>query len=127
MESPENTITNKHAIEQIKGKQLLCGPNFSLSQVKLKILKTYIKIYLKTRCIWRFKPPAEIYILFNKKLDRSLRLCIDYQGFNNLTIKNWYFLPLISKSLDRLDYAKQFTRLNIISAYHQMRIPEDDK
>ena len=48
-------------------------------------------------------------MLFDKKPDGSLRLCVNYQGLNNLTIKNQYLLPLINKSLDQLGRAKRFT------------------
>ncbi len=76
----------------------------------------------KTRFIQPSKSLAGALILFDKKLDNSLCLCIDYQGLNNLTIKNQYPLPLISKSLDRLGWAKQFTQLDLTSVYHRMRI-----
>ena len=71
--------------------------------------------------------PASAPILFDKKPDRSLRLCVDYQGLNNLTIKNWYPLPLIGKSLERLGCAKRIIELDLISAYHQMKIREGDE
>ena len=44
-----------------------------------------------------------------------------------MTIKNWYPLSLIDESLDRLGRAKQFTQLDITSAYHRIRIPECDE
>ncbi len=55
------------------------------------------------------KSPAGAPILFDKRPDGSLRLCIDYRGLNHLTIKNRYHLPFISESLDRLGRAKRFT------------------
>jgi hypothetical protein len=45
-------------------------------------------------------------ILFAKKKDRTLRLCVDYRGLNEITIKNRYLLPLILESLERLAKAK---------------------
>lgn len=73
---------------------------YSLGPVELEILKTYIETYLKTRFIRPSKSPAETPILFEKKPDVSLYLCIDYQGLNKLIIKNQYLLPLIGKSID---------------------------
>ncbi len=84
---------NKYAIELIKGKQPPYGPIYALSPVELETLKTYIETHLKTGFIQPFKSLAGAPILFDKKPDSSLRLCIDYQGFNNLTIKNQYPLP----------------------------------
>ena len=122
IELPKDTGINKHVIELQDGKQPLYRPIYRLGFVKLEILKTYIKTYFKTRFIQPSKSAAGAPILFNKKPDRSLRLCVDYQGLNNLTIKNWYPLLLIGEALDRLGRAKQFIQLDLTSTYHQMRI-----
>ena len=90
-------------------------------------MKTYIKIHLKTRFNRPSKFPTGAPILFDKKPDGSLCLCVDYRGLNNLTIKNRYLLPLIVELLDRLGRAKKFTQLNLTSAYHQIKIKEGDK
>ena len=127
MQLPENTGINEHAIELVEGKQPPYGPIYSLGPVELETLKAYIETHLKTGFIRPSKSPADAPILFDKKPDGSLRLCVDYQGLNNLIIKNPYPLPLIGKSLDRLGYAKRFTQLDLTSAYHWMRIWEGDK
>ena len=127
MELPENTGINKHAIEVQDNKQPPYRLINSLRPMELEALKTYMKTHLKTGFIWPSKSPTGTPILFNKKPDRSFRLCVDYQGLNNLTIKNQYPLLLLGKTLDRLDRAKQFTWLDLTSAYHQMRIREGDK
>ena len=124
---PERTELNEHAIDLGDGKQPPYGPICSLDPVELETLKTYIKTYLKTGFIWPSKSPAGASILFDKKPDDSLRLCVDYQILTNLTIKNRYPLPLIGKSLDRLGWAKRFTQLDLTRAYHQMRIKEGDE
>ncbi len=121
MELTENTGMNKDAIELIESKQPPFGPIYSLGQVELETLKTYIENHLKT------ESPAGVPIFFNKKPDGSLCLCVNYRGLNNLTIKNQYLLHLISKSLDRLGRAKRFTQLDLISVYHKMRIHEGDE
>ena len=97
MELPENTGINKHAIKLIKRKQLLYKLIYALSLMELETLKTYIKIYLKAGFIQPFKSPIGAPILFDKKLDNIFYLYIDYQGLNNLMIKNQYLLLLISK------------------------------
>ena len=73
------------------------------------------------------KSPAGALILFNRKLDGSLRLCVNYRGLNNLTIKNRYPLPLVGESLDMLGRVRRFTQLDLTSAYHRMRICKGDK
>ena len=52
---------------------------------------------------------------------------MDYPGLNNLAIKNRYPLSLVSKSLDRLGRAKQYTKLDLSDAYYRIRIKKDDK
>ena len=99
---PERTELNKHAIDFEDNKQPPYGPIYSLGPVELETLKTYIETHLKTGFIQPSKSPAGAPILFDKKPDGSLRLCVDYQGLNNLTIKNRYPLPLIGESLNRL-------------------------
>ena len=88
MELPENTSINEHAIELQDGKQPLYEPIYSLGPVELETLKTYIETHLKTGFIRPSKSPAGAPILFDKKPDGSLWLCVDYRGLNNLTIKN---------------------------------------
>ena len=124
---PERIELNEHAIDLENGKQPPYGPIYSLGPVELETLKTYIETHLKTGFIRPSKSLAGAPIFFDKKPNGSLRLCVDYRGLNNLTIKNQYPLPLIDKSLDRLGQAKRFTQLDLTSAYHQMRIKEGDK
>ena len=119
---PECTKLNEHPINLKDGKQLPYRPIYSLGPVKLENLKIYIEIYLKIGFIWPSKSLANVSIFFNKKLDGSFCLCVNYRGFNNLIIKNQYPLPLIGESFNRLGQAKRFTELDLISTYHQMRI-----
>ena len=126
-ELPENTGINEHAIELEEGKQPSFGPIYSLGPVELETLKTYIETNLANGFIRPSKSPAGAPILFDRKPDGSLRLCVDYRGLNNITIKNRYPLPLIGESLDRLGRARRFTQLDLTNAYHRMRIHEGNK
>ncbi len=71
--------------------------------MELKTLKAYIKNNLANIFIKPSKSLAGAPIFFDKKPDGSLRLYVDYQGLNNLTIKNWYPLLLVGNSLNWLD------------------------
>src|SRR5690606_10294399 len=66
-------------------------------------------------------------ILFAKKKDGSLRLCVDYRALNKITIKNRYALPLIPELLDRIRGAKYFTKLDLRGAYNLVRIKEGEE
>ena len=101
----EHIGINDYVIELVDNWQLPYGPSYSLGPMELETLKAYIKNNLVNGFIRPFKFLAGVPILFDKKPDSILRLCVDYQGFNNLIIKNQYPLPLVRKLLDRLDWA----------------------
>ncbi len=103
IELPEHTRINNHAIELVDDWQPLYGPTYSLGSVERETLKAYIKNNLINNFIRPIKFLARASILFDKKPDGSMRLCMGYQGLNNLTIKNRYLLLLVEKSLDWLD------------------------
>jgi hypothetical protein len=65
-------------------------------------------------------------VLFIKKKDQSLRLCVDYQPLNVITIKNKYPLPCIDILFDQLVGAKVFSKVNLRSGYHQIKICLED-
>ena len=126
-ELSENTGINKHIIKLKEGKQPLFGSIYSLEPVELETLKTYIKTNLANGFIRFSKSLAGALILFDRKPNKSFCLCVNYRSFNNITIKNQYLLPLISKSLDWLGRAKRFTQLDLTNAYYQIKICEGDK
>jgi hypothetical protein len=64
--------------------------------------------------------------LFVKKKDGTLRLCIDFQQLNKVTVKNKYPLPRIDDILDHLKDAKFFLKIDLRSGYYQVRIKDED-
>ncbi|EAL20633.1 hypothetical protein CNBE2980 [Cryptococcus deneoformans B-3501A] len=95
-----------HHIPLEEGKNPPFGPIYNLSEKELEALCEYLDENLKKGFIRLSKSPAGAPILFVKKKDGSLRMCIDYWGINKITIKNRYPLPLITELLDRLKSAK---------------------
>nr|GFC55399.1 putative reverse transcriptase domain-containing protein [Tanacetum cinerariifolium] len=65
-------------------------------------------------------------ILFVKKKDRSFRMCIDYRELNKLTIKNRYPLPRINDLFDQLQGSSVYSKIDLRSSYHQLRVREKD-
>ncbi|GKC62654.1 putative reverse transcriptase domain-containing protein [Tanacetum coccineum] len=65
-------------------------------------------------------------VLFVKKKDGALRMCIDYRELNKLIIKNRYPLPGINDIFDQLQGSRYFSKTDLQSCYHQLRVHEDD-
>jgi hypothetical protein len=89
-------------------------------------LKVQLKELLDKGYIRPSSSPWGCPTLFVKKKDQSLRLCVDYQSLNAVTVKNEYPLPCIDILFDQLAGAKVFSKVNLHSGYHQIKIhPED--
>ena len=65
-------------------------------------------------------------MLFVKKKYGTLRLCIDYRKLNRVTVKNKYHLPRIDDLFDQLKGAKYFSKIDLKTRYHQLRVKEED-
>jgi hypothetical protein len=65
-------------------------------------------------------------VLFVKKKDGSMRLCVDYRDLNAVIIKNKYPLPRIDDLFDQLKGAKFFSKIDLRSDYHQLRVRQED-
>ena len=65
-------------------------------------------------------------ILFSRKKNGKLRMCIDYRGINRITVKNRYPLPRIDECLDQLGGANIFSKFDLTSGYHQIRVRPAD-
>jgi len=115
------------SIQMEEGKLLLLGPIYSLSALKLKILREFIKENLYTRFICSFHSSCGAPVLFVKKKDSLLYLYINYQGLNKITSKDKYLIPLVSDLLDAPKKARIYTKIDLCSAYHLVCIAEGDK
>ena len=94
--------------------------------VELKELKLQLQELLEKRFIRPSVSPWGAPVLFVKKKDGTLRLCIDYRQLNKLTIKNKYPLPRIDDLFDQLKGASIFSKIDLRSGYHQLRIKDVD-
>ncbi|GAA5988531.1 hypothetical protein JCM11641_003305 [Rhodosporidiobolus odoratus] len=109
------------------GKTIPAYKIYPLSAAEMEVLADYIENNLRSGFIRPSQSSVGFPILFIKKKDGSLRLCVDYRNLNSVTRKNRknkYPLPLISDTLDQLAGAKYFTKLDLRNGYHQLRIAE---
>ena len=97
-----------------------------MALVELKELKLQLQEPLEKRFIRPSVSPWGAPVLFVKKKDGTLRLCIDYRQLNKLTIKNKYLLPRIDDLFDQLKGASIFSKIDLRSGYHQLRIKDVD-
>ncbi|KAL4366658.1 hypothetical protein GQ457_05G024200 [Hibiscus cannabinus] len=97
-----------------------------MSPVELKELKKQLQEIQDKGFIRPSLSPWGAPVLFVKKKDGTMRLCIDYRQLNKLTIKNWYPLPRIEDLFDQLKNAIVFSKIDLRSEYYQMRVKEED-
>ena len=115
-----------HEIELEAGNSPPCKGIYRMSESELTELRRMLDELLEKGFIRPSVSPFGAPILFVKKKDGTLRLVVDYRMLNKITIKNRYALPRIDDLLDRLHDAKFFTKLDLASGYHQIRVKEEN-
>ena len=116
-----------HAIALEPGTKPPWGPIYNLSEPESKELRNYLQENLAKGFIQHSQSPCGAPILFVKKKDGTLRLCVDYRGLNSVTKKNRYPLPLITSLLNQLRSACIFTKIDLRGAYNLVRIKPGDE
>ncbi|GJR30796.1 putative nucleotidyltransferase, ribonuclease H [Tanacetum coccineum] len=113
-------------MELIPGATPVAKSPYRLAPSKLKELSGQLK-ELQDKCFIRpSSSPWGAPVLFVKKMDGSFKMCIDYRELNKLTVKNRYSLPRIDDLFDQLQGSQFFSKIDLGSGYHQLRVHEDD-
>ncbi|KAL0544185.1 hypothetical protein IC582_019298 [Cucumis melo] len=99
---------------------------YRMAPAELKELKVQLQELLDKGFIRPSVSPWGAPVLFVKKKDGSMRLCIDYRELNKVTVKNRYPLPRIDDLFDQLQGATVFSKIDLRSGYHQLRIKDED-
>jgi len=115
-----------HRIELIPGSSPPSRPTIRLSATELDELRKQLTELEAAGFIRPSKSPFGAPILFVKKKDGTMRMCIDYRALNRITIKNSYPLPRVDELFDRLQGARFFSKIDLRSGYHQIRIAPED-
>ncbi|GJZ09844.1 putative reverse transcriptase domain-containing protein, partial [Tanacetum coccineum] len=113
-------------IELIPGDAPVARAPYRLAPAKMKELAEQLK-ELSEKCFIRpSSSPWGALILFVKKKDGSFRMCIDYRELNKLTVKNRYPLPRIDDLFDQLQESSIYSKIDLRSGYHQLRVRKED-
>ncbi|KAK8510296.1 hypothetical protein V6N12_073367 [Hibiscus sabdariffa] len=99
---------------------------YRMAPKELKELKTQLQELLDRGFIRPSTSPWGAPVLFVKKKDESLRMCIDYRQLNKMTVKNKYPLPRIDDLFDQLRGASVFSKIDLRSGYYQLKVREQD-
>ncbi|KAL0551539.1 hypothetical protein IC582_010628 [Cucumis melo] len=114
------------AIELEPGTVPISRAPYRMAPAELKELKVQLQDLLDKGFIRPSVSPWGAPVLFVKKKDGSMRLCIDYRELNKVTVKNRYPLPRIDDLFDQLQGATVFSKIDLRSGYHQLRIKDED-
>ena len=110
-----------------EGAQPPVGPIYSLSASEQEALKEFIEENLNTGFIQPTSSPHSAPVLFIKKKDGSLCLCVNFHGLNRISKKDHYPLPLISDLLDSPHKAWVYSKIDLCHAYHLVCIADSDE
>jgi ribonuclease HI len=121
---PERDV--EFTIDLIPGTKPIAKNAYRLAAPELAELKKQLGELQQKGFIRPAASPWGAPVLFVKKKDGSMRLCVDYRDLNAATIKNKYPLPRIDDLFDQLKGAKYFSKIDLRSGYHQLRVRQED-
>ncbi|GJX64777.1 putative reverse transcriptase domain-containing protein [Tanacetum coccineum] len=113
-------------IDLIPGTAPVARAPYRLAPSEMKELSEQLKELSDKGFIRPSSSPWGAPVLFVKKKDGSFRMCIDYQELNKLTVKNRYPLPRIDDLFDQLQGSSVYSKIDLRSGYHQLRVREGD-
>ena len=99
---------------------------YRLSNAEMEELRNQVETLLEQGWIRPSSSPYGSPVIFVPKKNGQWRMCIDYRALNKITVKNRYPLPRIEELLDRLHGARYFSKIDLHSGYHQIRVQEAD-
>ena len=121
---PERQV--EFRIDLVPGAAPIAKAPYRLAPPEMQELSTQLQELLDKGFIRPSSSPWGAPILFVRKKDGSHRMCIDYRELNKVTVKNRYPLPRIDDLFDQLQGASWFSKIDLRSGYHQMRVRDED-
>ena len=116
-----------HVIDLMKNKESSFMFLYNLAQNELTKLRRYFNNVLIKEWIKHFVSSTKVSIFIIFKKNEELRLCVDYKSLNVVIVKNRHSLSLITKTLNRFNDFKRFTKFNFKNVYYRIRIKRDDE
>ncbi|GKB85801.1 putative reverse transcriptase domain-containing protein [Tanacetum coccineum] len=116
----------KFQIDLLPGAAPVAWAPYRLTPSEMKELSEQLKELSNKGFIRPSSSPWGAPVLFVKKKDGSFQMCIDYQKLNKLTVKNRYPLPRIDDLFDQLQGSSVYSKIDLRSGYHQLRVREED-
>ncbi|GJY68481.1 putative reverse transcriptase domain-containing protein [Tanacetum coccineum] len=113
-------------IDLVPGAAPVARAPYRLAPFEMKDLSEKLKELSDKGFIRPSSSPWGAPVLFVKKKDGSFRMCIDYRELNKLTVKNRYPLPRIDDLFDQLQGSSVYSKIDLRSGYHQLRVREED-
>ncbi|GKB76340.1 reverse transcriptase domain-containing protein [Tanacetum coccineum] len=113
-------------IDLVPGAAPVARAPYRLAPSEMRELSVQLQELLEKGFIRPSSSPWGAPVLFVKKKDGSFRMCIDYRELNKLTVKNRYPLPRIDDLFDQLQGSSVYSKIDLRSGYHQLRIKEED-
>ncbi|GJX64803.1 putative reverse transcriptase domain-containing protein [Tanacetum coccineum] len=113
-------------IDLVPGAAPVARAPYRLAPSKMKELSEQLQELSDKGFIRPSSSPWGAPVLFVKKKDGSFRMCIDYRELNKLTVKNRYPLPRIDDLFDQLQGSSVYSKIDLRSGYHQLRVREED-
>ncbi|KAI3770409.1 hypothetical protein L6452_01541 [Arctium lappa] len=113
-------------IDLVPGAAPIARAPYRLAPAEMKEMMTQLQELLDNGFILPSTSPWGAPVLFVKKKDGSMRMCIDYHELNKLTVKNKYPLPRIDDLFYQLQGASYFSKIDLRSGYHQLKVREED-
>ena len=111
----------------MKDKELSFMFLYNLTQNELTKFRRYFNNILTKEWIKHFVSSIKVLIFFIFKKNEKFHLCVDYKNLNVVIVKNRHSLSLITKTLNRFNNFKRFTKLDFKNVYHWIHIKRDNK
>nr|GFA55798.1 putative reverse transcriptase domain, ribonuclease H-like domain, aspartic peptidase domain protein [Tanacetum cinerariifolium] len=121
-----NVVTVEFQIDLVPGAAPVARAPYRLAPSEMKVLSEQLKELYNKGFIRPSSLPWGAPVLLVKKKDGSFRMCIDYQELNKLTVKNRYPLPRIDDLFNQLQGSSVYSKIDLRSSYHQLRVREED-